>query len=225
MATAAAGTRKTSGRSRILSPPSLFDKKEVAVRPLLLHSTRRPGHITAGKHMEMQMEHALPRLFSDIGNHAKTIHLHIRRNFSDYLKTMCHNGAVGRIYCSHRLDMLLGNDQKMCGRLWINVIKSIAQFVFITFFEGISPATILQNRQSSIQTAPFCVFIIADLEQCFNNIVDRFQCFLQFFRLLAAGSCTIRTATAAAANHLSHFLDNFSGMGALLNGLRTTNTQ
>ena len=35
---------------------------------------RRPGHIPSGKNVEMQMEHALTRLFSDVGDHAEAVH-------------------------------------------------------------------------------------------------------------------------------------------------------
>ena len=37
--------------------------------PIESASARRPGHIPAGEHVEVQVEHALPRLGADIGYH------------------------------------------------------------------------------------------------------------------------------------------------------------
>ena len=97
-------------------------------------SARRPGHITAGEHMEMQMEHALSRLFANIGDHAETFQPHVLCNFGNHFKAVRYDCTVGGIHRSDRLDMLLGDDQKMRRCLRVDVVKGIALLVLIDFF-------------------------------------------------------------------------------------------
>ena len=69
-----------------------------------------------------------------------------------------------------------------------------------------------------------CLLIYA-LEQRVNDVVDRLECFLELCRILAAGSCAVRTAAAAAANDLRDFLDDLAGVCALLDGLSAADAE
>ena len=79
----------------------------------------------------MQMEHALTRLFSDVGDHAEAIHTALLGNLRNDLKAVRHNRAVGRINGGHRLDVLLRDHEKMRGSLRVNVIEGVAEVVLV----------------------------------------------------------------------------------------------
>ena len=77
----------------------------------------------------MQMEHALTRLFSDVGDHAEAVHAALLCNLRNDLKAVRYNRAVGRINGGHRLDVLLRDHEKMRGSLRVNVIEGVAERV------------------------------------------------------------------------------------------------
>ena len=105
--------------------------------------------------MEVQVEHALPCLFSDIGYDAEAFHALFLRDFCDHLKTVGNYRAVGIIHLRSGADVLLGNHEEMRRRLGIDIIKGIAQLVLIDLFGRDIPQIILQNRQSLMTTSPF----------------------------------------------------------------------
>ena len=79
----------------------------------------------------MQMEHALTRLFSDVGDHAEAVHTALLGNLRNDLKAVRYNRAVGRINGGHRLDVLLGDHEKMRGSLRVNVVEGVAEVVLV----------------------------------------------------------------------------------------------
>ena len=82
------------------------------------------------------MEHALSRLLTDVGHNAEALQTHLFRDLGDHLEAMRHDRAVGRVHRSDRLDMLLGDHEKMRRRLRVDVIEGIALLVLIDFFRG-----------------------------------------------------------------------------------------
>lgn len=83
--------------------------------------------------MKVQMEHALPRLLANIGDNAKTLQSQLLCHLCNDFKAVRYDCAVGSIHRSCRRDVLLGDHQKVCRRLRINVIKGIALLVLIDF--------------------------------------------------------------------------------------------
>ena len=79
----------------------------------------------------MQMEHALTRLLSDVGDHAEAVHAALLRNLRDNLKAVGHNRAVGRINGGNRLDVLLRDHEKMRGSLRVNVVEGVAEVILV----------------------------------------------------------------------------------------------
>ncbi len=68
------------------SPPDEGNPRPRAVRGTLppggeltrlFPSARRPGHIPPGQHMEMQVQHTLPRLLPDVGHHPVALQPHL----------------------------------------------------------------------------------------------------------------------------------------------------
>ena len=79
----------------------------------------------------MQMEHALTRLLSDVGDHAEAVHAALLGNLRNDLKAVRYNRAVGRINGGNRLDVLLGDHEKMRGRLRVDVVESVAEVILV----------------------------------------------------------------------------------------------
>ena len=79
----------------------------------------------------MQMEHALTRLFSDVGDHAEAVHAALLGNLRNDLKAVRYNRAVGRINGGNRLDVLLRDHEKMRGSLRVNVVEGVAEVVLV----------------------------------------------------------------------------------------------
>ena len=77
------------------------------------------------------MEHALSRLLTNIGDHTEAVQPQFLRNLGNDLKAVCYDHAVGFIHRSNRLDVLLGDHQKMRRSLRVDVIEGIAQLVLI----------------------------------------------------------------------------------------------
>ena len=81
--------------------------------------------------MKMQVEYALTRLFSDIGDHAEAVHALFLCNSGDDLKAVRNDSTVGLVYRSDRLDVLLRDDEKVGRRLRINVVEGVADIILI----------------------------------------------------------------------------------------------
>ena len=86
--------------------------------------------------MEVQVEHALSCLLSDIGHDAIAVKPQLLGDLGNYFKNVSHHGAVFGVHCCHRGNMFLGDHQKMGRSLGGNVIKAIAKLVLINLIGG-----------------------------------------------------------------------------------------
>ena len=92
----------------------------------------RPLHMPATEQVEMQMVHRLPAIVACIRDDSiTTIQLLFPRNFCRGDHQVAHQRSIFRERFCSRSDVLLGDNQKMCRRLGIDVGKSDAEFVFI----------------------------------------------------------------------------------------------
>ena len=89
--------------------------------------------------MEVQVMHALAGLLADVGNNTVALQPQFLCQLGYDLKDMRHHGAVFGADLRHGADMLLGDHQKMGGRLRRNVIKGIAQVVLLHLVGGDLP--------------------------------------------------------------------------------------
>ena len=97
-------------------------------------SARRPGHVPAGQHVEMQVEHALPRLLADVGDHPVALQPQLLGDLGNDGEDMSHHSGILRRDLGHRGDMGLGDHQKVGGRLGIDVVEGVAQLILVHLF-------------------------------------------------------------------------------------------
>lgn len=104
----------------------------------------------------MQMRYALTAVRSDIGYNPVSVgETLLLCHLGDDSEDIAYQFTVGSIHCIHRLDMLLGNRPADApGATGLISLNTRTRSSSYTFADGISPAAILQNRQSII-LAPF----------------------------------------------------------------------
>ena len=96
----------------------------------------------------MQVEDALSRLLPAVGHHAEVGDALLLGDLADDLEAVGHHGRVFRGDGTAGLDVGLGDHQKVCGGLGIDVVEGIDLVILIDLLGGdLSPA-ILQNKQS-----------------------------------------------------------------------------
>ena len=115
----------------------------------------RPGHVPARQHVEVQVEHALPRLLSTVGDHPELGNAQVLGDLGNHLKAVGHHGGIFRRNLPAGCNVGLGNHQEMGGCLGINVIKGIDQFVLIDLLGGNFSPGDLQNKQSLMVSRSF----------------------------------------------------------------------
>ena len=81
--------------------------------------------------MEVQVEHALTRLFSDVGDHAEAVHALLLCDLGDDLEAVRNDGAVRLVYRCNRLDVLLRDNEKVGRRLRVDVVECVADIVLV----------------------------------------------------------------------------------------------
>ena len=96
--------------------------------------------------MEMQVEHTLPGLLADVGHDAEAFQSQLLGNLGDHLKAVRHNRTVARVHRGNRLNVLLGDHEKMRRRLWVDVIKGLALLVLIDLVRGDLPRCSLAKQ-------------------------------------------------------------------------------
>ncbi len=115
---------------------------------------RRPGHIAAAEHVEMHVGHTLARLRADVGHHAVAIQMQLESTPRSPGK-MCPTAA--------QFSSVTAETEEICA-LGITrnapvpadqCHKSIAYIILIHLIDGISPAMILQNKQSPLRIPSF----------------------------------------------------------------------
>ena len=89
--------------------------------------------------MEMQMHHALPRLLADVGDDPVALQPLLLGHLGNDLEHVGHHGAVIAVHLSHRVDMGLGDHQKMSRRLGSDVVERIADVVLVDLAAGDLP--------------------------------------------------------------------------------------
>ena len=73
--------------------------------------------------MEMEMGDRLARLLPNIGHHTVAVQAQLLGHFGDDCENMGHYGGVVLCHLGHRSDMGLGDNQKVGGRLGIDVME------------------------------------------------------------------------------------------------------
>ena len=106
--------------------------------------------------MEVQVEHALSRLFADVGDHPVAVQVQLLGQLGDDLEDVGHNPTVVRRHLGDGADMGLGNHQEVGGGLRGDVVEGVADLVLVDLAAGIFPAAILQKRQSDMEKPPLC---------------------------------------------------------------------
>ena len=108
------------------------------LRALVSGSARRPGHIPAGQHMEVQMGHGLLSGLADVGDHAVTGlgKAQLLRQLGDDLKDMGHHSTVFLRNSGDGGDVGLGYHQEMGGCLGSDVIEGVAHIVLVDLAAG-----------------------------------------------------------------------------------------
>jgi hypothetical protein len=96
--------------------------------------------------MEMKVMDTLSRLVSNVGDDPVAFQLQFFGKLGDHSKYMAYGGGTALVYLGDRLDVLLGDHQKMDGGLGINVIKGVTKSVFIDFFGGNIPRDDLTKK-------------------------------------------------------------------------------
>ena len=103
-----------------------------------------------------QVEHALTRLFSDVGDHAEAVHALFLCDLGDDLEAVRNDGAVRLVYRCNRLDVLLRDNEEVGRRLRVSIVECVADIVLVDLARrDFRPPRFLQNRQSSRYIAPF----------------------------------------------------------------------
>ena len=126
-------------------------------------SARRPCKAALGQHMKVQVLNALAAVRADIGHNAVAALVDAQlfaqlRN--DRVDVAQQRGVILGQGCGRR-NVLLRDDEKMHGSLRVDVVERQQLSSSNSLFEGISPAAILQNRQSSIRNPSFAVDFMA----------------------------------------------------------------
>ena len=91
----------------------------------------------------------MPRLRAAVGYHPEVGDAQLLGDLGDHLKAVSHHSGVLRGDLPAGADVDLGDHQEVGGRLGVDVVKGV-DGVSYTLLDGISPAAILQYRQSDI---------------------------------------------------------------------------
>lgn len=83
--------------------------------------------------MEVEMEHGLTGLLSDVGDDTVALYPQFFGNLGNDLKDVGHYRAVALVDSSGRGNVHLGNDKEMGGSLRIDVIEGQTQIILIDF--------------------------------------------------------------------------------------------
>jgi len=116
--------------------------------------TRRPRHPPAAQQMQMQVEHGLPAVGVGVHHHAVALlrDPFVARQRAREQQHLAQQPRIPRVV--QRGHVLCGDDEDMRRRLrWVSRNASSRPSRF-TIVAGISPATILQKRQSVALTRP-----------------------------------------------------------------------
>ena len=94
----------------------------------------------------MQVEHALPRLLADVGDHPVAVQALLLRQPGDDLEDVGHHRAVVRRDLGHGADVGLGHHQEVGGRLGIDVVEGVADIVLVDLAAGDLPGNDLAEQ-------------------------------------------------------------------------------
>ena len=89
--------------------------------------------------MEMQMEHTLARLLTDVGDNTIALNAQFCSHLGNHFKNVSHNTAVLPVHFSHGADMCLGDHKKVDRSLRRDIIERIAQVILIDLTAGDLP--------------------------------------------------------------------------------------
>ncbi len=89
--------------------------------------------------MEVEVEDALARLFTDVGNHPVTLQPQLLRELGDDLENMGHYAAVVRRDLGDGANVGFGDHQEVGGSLRSDVVEGIAQIVLVDLIAGDFP--------------------------------------------------------------------------------------
>ena len=118
---------------------TFFDKlQKTSARRRMFFSllARRPGHIPACQHMEVQVLDGLARLVAAVVDDTVALHAQLLADLHDDLEAVGHHGAVVRRNGVGAADVLLGHDQEMGGRLGVDVVEGVALLVLVDLIAG-----------------------------------------------------------------------------------------
>ena len=122
-------------------------------------SAWRPGHVPAGKDVKVKVMDTLSGLLANIGDYPIALQSQFSGQRSDDSKNMANRSLIALVYLRHRLDMLLGDNQKMSGCLGIDIIEGIAEVILVRLIrrdfpgDNFAEQTIAHKKQP-----PFSLF-------------------------------------------------------------------
>ena len=102
-------------------------------------SARRPRHVTAGQHMEMQVLDSLAGLIAAVVDDAVALCAQLTAQLGDDGEAVGHHSLVALVDLGGAADMLLGHHQEMHGSLRLDVVKGVAQLVLVQLLAGDLP--------------------------------------------------------------------------------------